>query len=145
MRIAFVVMGGGLAAVALWAATRQADTVAAAGVDLARGAAIYDARCAACHGAELEGQPDWRVAGPDGILPAPPHDETGHTWHHDDATLIDYTTLGGAGMMARAGVADFPSGMPAFGDILTEGEIRDVVEYIKSTWPAEIREAQAAR
>ena len=57
--------------------------------DLDRGQALYADSCAACHGANLEGQPDWRVPGADGILPAPPHDETGHTWHHDNQLLFD--------------------------------------------------------
>ena len=28
-------------------------------------------------------------------MPAPPHGETGHTWHHDNGLLIAYTKLGG--------------------------------------------------
>ena len=49
-------------------------------VDLAEGEKLYQEYCASCHGADLEGQVGWRSAGEDGILPAPPHDETGHTW-----------------------------------------------------------------
>ena len=55
---------------------------------VALGKKIYTNNCAACHGAKLEGQPDWRIRQPNGRLPAPPHDETGHTWHHPDAILI---------------------------------------------------------
>ena len=55
---------------------------------VALGAKIYQARCASCHGAELEGQANWRERGADGILPAPPHDASGHTWHHPDAVLF---------------------------------------------------------
>ena len=117
----------------------------AAPIDLARGAALYGDYCAACHGAALEGQPDWRSPGPDGRLPAPPHDETGHTWHHDDATLFAYTKLGGAAALAAQGVDGFDSGMPGFEDVLSDAEIRDVLEYIKSTWPDRERAAQAAR
>ncbi|TGD65292.1 c-type cytochrome [Tabrizicola sp. WMC-M-20] len=58
------------------------------------GRELYATPCAACHGANLEGQPNWRRGDEDGIFPAPPHDETGHTWQHDDAMLIDYTTRG---------------------------------------------------
>lgn len=43
------------------------------------GARIYAQQCAACHGARSEGQPSWRDRGPDGLLPAPPHDASGHT------------------------------------------------------------------
>ena len=30
------------------------------------GKTVYASYCAACHGAQLEGQPDWRRPGPDG-------------------------------------------------------------------------------
>ncbi|WP_299822549.1 cytochrome c [uncultured Jannaschia sp.] len=117
----------------------------AAPVDLVRGEALYGDYCASCHGADLEGQPDWRSPGEGGTLPAPPHDATGHTWHHDDAMLFAYTRLGGAAALAAQGVEGFESGMPGFGDVMTDAEIRDVLDYIKSTWPERERAAQAAR
>ena len=112
--------------------------------DLAEGEQLYQDYCAACHGTNLEGQPDWRSSGPDGILPAPPHDETGHTWHHADSALFDYTKLGGAKALARQGV-DFKSGMPGFGDQLTDSQIRNILAFIKSTWPDRQQEVQTAR
>ncbi len=39
---------------------------------LALGRGVYQTHCAACHGADLEGQPNWRQRGADGLLPAPP-------------------------------------------------------------------------
>lgn len=113
-------------------------------VDLVAAAQLYQDNCAACHGAALEGQPDWRSPGPDGILPAPPHDASGHTWHHSDAMLFDYTRLGGREAMAREGL-DFNSGMPGFADVLSDAEIRAILAYIKSTWPERQRAAQAER
>jgi len=113
-------------------------------VDLSQGATLYAENCAACHGAELEGQPDWRSPGPDGILPAPPHDDTGHTWHHSDSVLYNYTALGGNEVMARMGLP-FDSGMPGFADILTPQEIWNILAYIQSTWPDRIQEMQAVR
>ena len=113
-------------------------------VDLSQGATLYAENCAACHGAELEGQPDWRSPGPDGILPAPPHDDTGHTWHHSDSVLYNYTALGGNEVMARMGLP-FDSGMPGFADILTPQEILNILAYIQSTWPDRIQEMQAVR
>ena len=115
------------------------------GRDLAEGAALYAEHCAACHGPELEGQPDWRTPGADGVLPAPPHDETGHTWHHDNQLLFTYTRLGGQETLAARGVTNFTSGMPAFGDLMTEDEIWAVLAFIRSTWPAEIRENHTLR
>ena len=112
--------------------------------DTALGRAIYDTYCAACHGAQLEGAPDWKTPGPDGRLPPPPHDETGHTWHHGDAFLFAYVRRGGRAMLDELGV-DMPSGMPGFGDRLTDEEISAVLDYIRSTWPERIQEIQAER
>lgn len=113
-------------------------------VDLVAGKALYAETCAACHGANLEGQENWRSPGADGRLPAPPHDETGHTWHHADQVLFDYTKLGGREVMAAQGM-EFDSGMPGFGDQLSDQEIWNILGYIKSTWPEEIQDMQAAR
>ena len=113
--------------------------------DIAAGRALYGEYCAACHGANLEGQPNWREAGPDGTFPAPPHDATGHTWHHGDRLLFDYTRLGGQEMLRRMGAGDAKSGMPAFGDRLSDDQIRDILAFIRSTWPERIRAAQAQR
>jgi mono/diheme cytochrome c family protein len=103
---------------------------------LARGEAIYAAECAACHGAALEGEvADWRRPGPDGRLPAPPHDETGHTWHHPDRLLFEITKHGTEAVVG----GDYRSNMIGFGDVLSDAEILAVLAWIKSTWPAEIR------
>src|SRR5215471_11525330 len=63
---------------------------------VARGKVVYIERCASCHGANLEGQPNWRKRLPNGRLPAPPHDVTGHTWHHSDTQLFDMVKNGTA-------------------------------------------------
>lgn len=121
------------------------DTLAMAPPDIAAGRALYAENCASCHGASLQGQDGWRSPGPDGIFPAPPHDETGHTWHHGDKLLFDYVKLGGEVMLKQIGAGDARSGMPAFGDILSDKDIRDILAFIRSTWPARIQEVQAAR
>jgi mono/diheme cytochrome c family protein len=112
--------------------------------DVAEGKTLYATNCAVCHGANLEGQENWRTPGEDGRLLAPPHDESGHTWHHGDKLLFDYTKLGGKALMAQQGV-EFDSGMPGFGDQLTDAEIRNVLAYIKSTWPERVQAVQAER
>ncbi len=113
-------------------------------VDISAGEALYEENCAACHGADLEGQANWRSPGDDGRLPAPPHDETGHTWHHGDQVLFEYTKLGGRALMEAQGM-EFDSGMPGFGDQLSDSEIWQILGYIKSTWPLRIQEVQSAR
>ena len=109
------------------------------------GQKVYAESCAACHGAQLEGQPNWRKRLPNGLLPAPPHDASGHTWHHDDQLLFDYTKFGGADGMARRGVEGVASGMPAFETQLSDQKILDVLAFIRSTWPVEIQAEQARR
>ena len=107
---------------------------------VALGEAVYRENCASCHGAKLEGQPDWRVRKADGRLPAPPHDETGHTWHHPDDPLFRITTLG---LKPPLAPERYESDMPAFGPVLTDERIWDVLAFIKSRWPAEIRARQS--
>ena len=113
------------------------------GRDIASGADLYAKACASCHGAKLEGQPDWRTPGADGILPAPPHDVTGHTWHHDTPLLLDYTLRGGQAALEARGVPGFKSGMPAFEDTLSEDEVLDILAFIRSTWPERAQEVQS--
>ena len=113
--------------------------------DLGQGRVLYVENCATCHGINLEGQPDWQSRLPDGTLPAPPHDVTGHTWHHDDQLLFDYTWKGGALALAERGVTGFQSAMPGFSDSLTKEEVWTILAYIRSTWPPEAQAVQAAR
>jgi mono/diheme cytochrome c family protein len=103
------------------------------------GRTVYQENCAACHGDRLEGQPDWRVRDDQGYLPAPPHDETGHTWHHPDPVLFDITKNG----TAAAAAPGYRTTMMGFADELSDQEIWAVLAFIKSRWPAEIRRRQA--
>ena len=112
--------------------------------DIERGRAVYAESCAVCHGAKLEGQPDWRSALADGSYPAPPHDETGHTWHHGDAMLFDYIRRGGQAVLDDMGV-EYTSGMPGFAGKLSDDDIEAVLDFIKSTWPDPVRAAQEER
>ncbi|WP_157267437.1 c-type cytochrome [Azohydromonas aeria] len=102
-----------------------------------QGERLYQQHCAACHGAHREGQADWREPGPDGLLPAPPHDESGHTWHHPDALLFRMTKLG---IARAANLPDHKSAMPAFEGVLSDEEIVAVLSWIKSKWPPSVRE-----
>ena len=102
---------------------------------VALGTEIYRQHCASCHGAQLEGQADWRTRKPDGRLPAPPHDETGHSWHHPDQVLFDITKQGVAAFAPDGYLSD----MAGFGEVLSDAEISAVIEFIKSTWPAKIQ------
>jgi len=109
---------------------------------IALGAEVYAENCASCHGAELEGAPNWRQRGADGLLPAPPHDATGHTWHHDSETLFKITKYGIAKLI---GDPDHRSGMPAYEGVLSDAEIIAVLSFIRDSWPDDIKQAYDAR
>ena len=102
---------------------------------LAAGEKLYVQHCASCHGAKLEGQPDWRRRLPNGRFPAPPHDDSGHAWHHPHEVLFGITKNGLAPPYAPPG---YESDMPAFGAKLTDDEIRAVLAYIESRWSDEV-------
>jgi len=102
---------------------------------VALGQKVYAEHCAACHGAKLEGQPEWQRRLPTGRLPAPPHDETGHTWHHADHVLFGITKNG---LVAPYAPRGYESDMPAFGGKLPDDEIWAVLAFIKSRWPSEV-------
>ena len=105
-------------------------------VDL--GSEIYQQDCATCHGARGEVQPDWRSKGLDGRYPAPPHDSTGHTWHHGDGLLFGIMKNGGTSL----NIPNFESGMPSFAQKLNDKEIQAVITHLKTIWGTDEREFQ---
>src|SRR3546814_9938324 len=66
---------------------------------------------------------------PDAVL-APPHDASGHTWHHPDEQLIEMTRNGASGI-----VPGYQICMPGLEDNLRDREIEAVLSYRKRTWP----------
>ena len=102
-----------------------------------RGRNIYARECASCHGGSLQGQLNWRVRLPNGRLPAPPHDASGHTWHHSDRVLFDITKRGPA-----AYSDGYATDMPAFGSRLSDEDIAAALAFIKSTWSYDILQRQ---
>ncbi len=136
-----LVLGGGAGAGLAWLGLGLGlgGSLAPSAEQLAQGAAIYAASCAACHGVHLEGQPDWRSRLPTGRLPVPPHDASGHTWHHPDEVVFRITKEGPAAIVGDG----YQSDMPGFGDVLSDEEIRAALDYIKSTWPERERAYQS--
>ncbi len=111
---------------------------------VARGAVLFRANCASCHGGEAEGHPNWRRPGADGRYPPPPLNGSGHAWHHPSAMLrqvVKYGSPGGRG------------NMPAWQDRLGDVQIGDIIAWMQSRWPDPLyaawlrteRNAQAAR
>lgn len=106
---------------------------------VARGGQIYAQHCARCHGGHLEGQPHWQIADATGRVPAPPQDATGHSWQHSDAEIfhdIKYSVTDEA-------PPGYVTDMPAFIDVLTDGDIFAVIAFIKRSWPLGVRASQA--
>lgn len=132
-----------LAAAGSWLLTRPSSLQSAAQLVInaddreliTLGKNVYANHCASCHGSGLQGEPQWRVRKPDGRLPAPPHDASGHTWHHRDDILFKLTKFGSASLVG----GNYETDMPAFGETLSDHEIIAALAYIKSTWPEAIR------
>ena len=143
-RAAAVAAGVAAAAAAavflFWAVDRSAPAAHRLRPDdaalVALGERVYVGQCAACHGMRLEGQANWRERGADGKLPAPPHDASGHTWHHPDELLFQITKHG-VGKVAN--LKDYATAMPVYEGVLSDDEIVAVLSWIKSQWPVDIR------
>ena len=104
------------------------------------GKVLYMEFCASCHGANLEGQPDWRQRLPNSRLPAPPHDATAHTWHHADEQLFRIVKDGLAAL-----APGYETDMPAYAGVLDDAQIEAILDYIKGTWPERERDIQQSR
>ena len=77
-----------------------------AGYDSARGRRLYESNCSACHGSDGEGRP--------GTFPP----------------------LKGSGVVqgARAGGVLYASPMPPFAGALDDADLRDIIDYERSSW-----------
>ena len=100
------------------------------------GEKVYLEQCASCHGVNLEGQVAWQDTMVDGMRLAPPHDKSGHTWHHPDEMLFNLTKYGFRAMINN----DNKVSMPVYDGILSDEEIIASLSYIKFTWPEEVTE-----
>lgn len=119
------------AAASLLATCRSSTYTAESTSDarVANGPELYQQHCASCHRPDLSGDPDWKTPNDDGSYPPPPHDSSGHTWHHSDRVLLEIVRNGSDSPQSR---------MPAFGDRLTDEDILAILEFIKTSWgPAE--------
>ena len=105
---------------------------------VAQGQQVYDQNCASCHGPNAEGAPNWEEPNELGNLPPPPHDDSGHTWRHGDGQLFEIIQNGMRDPFNKTPELT----MPAFGDTLTDQEIRAVIAYLKSLWSEEHRRYQ---
>ncbi|MBW4653370.1 MAG: hypothetical protein KME20_10110 [Kaiparowitsia implicata GSE-PSE-MK54-09C] len=80
------------------------------------------------------------TAAPAQWLPAPPHDETGHTWHHSDEQLFRIVK---EGLVALA--PGYETDMQAYAGVLDDAQIEAILDYTKGTWPERERNIQQSR
>lgn len=106
--------------------------------EVALGREVYLNNCAACHGANAQGAPNWSEPDVNGNLPPPPHDDSGHTWRHSDAELAGIIQNGMRDVFNNTPELT----MPPFQDKLTAEEINVVITYFKSLWSPEHRRYQ---
>ena len=104
---------------------------------IARGEIIYKNNCMSCHQVNLVGAENWKGLDKDGHRKAPPLNGTGHTWHHDDASLHNIIKYG----LAKI-VKNYEGKMLGFEDNLKDKDIDSVLAYMKSFWPNDIYQQQ---
>ena len=104
---------------------------------IARGKIIYESNCVNCHQVNLVGAENWKGLDEDGHRKAPPLNGTGHTWHHDDASLHNIIKYG----LAKI-VKSYDGKMLGFEDNLKDQDIDSVLAYIKSFWPDDVYQQQ---
>ena len=137
----WVVVGAAVGAVGLWSWPKGRAIDPANPQQVEQGRALYAQHCASCHGDRLQGETeDWQTRKASGELPAPPHDSSGHTWHHPEEQLFAIIKHG----MARFAPPGYKTAMPSFVGTLSDGDIRAVLAFIESNWPPEVMERRAA-
>ena len=104
---------------------------------IARGKIIYQNNCISCHQVNLVGVENWKELDEDGHRKSPPLNGTGHTWHHDDATLHNIIKYGLAKL-----VKNYQGKMLGYEDRLKDKDIDSVLAYIKSFWPDDMYQHQ---
>jgi len=97
---------------------------------IAKGKIAYENNCVSCHQVNLVGAKNWKGLDEDGHRKAPPLNGTGHTWHHDDATLHNIIKYG-----LNKLVKNYEGKMLGFEHKLRDKDIDSILSYMKSFWP----------
>jgi mono/diheme cytochrome c family protein len=105
---------------------------------VAQGRQLYLQHCASCHGEGAQGAPNWQVPNARGDLPAPPHDDSGHTWRHRDSELTGIILNGMRDPFNKTPELT----MPPFSGIVTHSEVEAMITYFKSLWSPDRRRYQ---
>jgi mono/diheme cytochrome c family protein len=138
--LAYLVVVGAVALYLVFSGKIESRTDPNDPARVAKGEKVYEEHCQSCHAEALRGEPNWQTRNADGSFPAPPLDETGHSWEHSDRQIFDYIKFGGRPLESSV----FKSNMPGFEDSLTNDQIWASLTFIKSRWPEAIRKRQAS-
>ncbi|MEA2623293.1 MAG: hypothetical protein QOH61_2203 [Chloroflexota bacterium] len=109
-----VALGGGL----IGGTPDPTNPVPATVDSIDRGAALYGSSCAACHGADARG--GGPMAGTTAVQPPALTGPSSHLGHHSDGQL--YQIISGG----------LPGGMPSWAGKLSEQDIWDLVNFLRS-------------
>jgi mono/diheme cytochrome c family protein len=93
-----------------------------AGFDAAKGRSLYTTYCSSCHGTNGEGSPGTY----------PPLKGSGVVTKADATKHIHVVLEGSQG--GRAGGVLYANPMPAFGGMLNDADIADIIDYERSSW-----------
>ena len=95
--------------------------------DAAAGKALYGLYCTSCHGADGEGD------GPAGAAldPKPSDFTQAEFWAERDADRLKKAIEGGGAAVEKSAT------MPAWGSVLSEEQVGDVIAHLESLRPAE--------
>ncbi|BCE00583.1 c-type cytochrome [Marinicellulosiphila megalodicopiae] len=93
-----------------------------------KGKAIYNQLCIGCHLKDGIGTENWQESLDEGGYPPPPLNGTAHTWHHP---------LGQLHEVIKYGLIEYGSSMPAWGAVLSDDQILDLIASFQSYWSDE--------
>ena len=107
---------------------------------LKKGQALYQQNCAQCHDSGASTSDAWKKPNSMGEMPAPPHNQRGHTWRHSDNQLKRMIIKGWRDPFNKSKRLT----MPSFKGRLTAQEIDILLGYLKSLWTEQQRIFQKA-
>ncbi len=96
---------------------------------ITRGAGIFQANCAECHGPDAQGHPDWGNPKAQYVV-APPLNGTGPAWKRSRQEL--------ANIILKGVVRDGKPVMPGWKGRLKPEEVRDTIIWFQALWPSKI-------
>jgi mono/diheme cytochrome c family protein len=96
---------------------------------IARGARLFQEKCAQCHGPDAQGHPDWERGRKEGFAAAPPLNGTGTDIILSKAKMMEIIRNG----VKQKGVPV----MPAWAGRVSSQDVEDVITWYQALWPAD--------